>query len=212
MCNPVSTARPELLLAKGEHEGLEWEVTANGGGYRCGYVRVPPGHPWHGKDYDDIEPAPGVHGGLTFSRPDADCGKGGADNAWWLGFDCAHWGDAPDPQLPGYREHRDFSGAGGQTVKTTAYVIAQCRRLAQQAHQVRLYGRHRARALASSWSCPEAVVSPVPEMVWMVVAVAPRTRAWLAANKIAACWICSGRVVSSTPAPWPKPSGEASVR
>jgi len=33
----------------------------------------PPGHPLHGKDYGEVEAE--VHGG------------------WWLGFDCAHYGD-----------------------------------------------------------------------------------------------------------------------
>jgi hypothetical protein len=140
MCNPVTTHRPDALLAKGEHAGLEWEVTKNGLGYRCGYVRVPAGHPWHGKDYDDVDVE--VHGGLTFAEPDTDCGKGGEDNAWWLGFDCAHLGDAKDPDLltPEQRRYEeDFSRryprhfTDRETVKTTEYVTAECCRLAEQA-------------------------------------------------------------------------------
>ena len=134
MCNPVTTRNPDVLLAKGVHEGYEWEVTSNRIGYRCGYVRVPLGHPWHGKGYDDVRTADGdwpeVHGGLTFAEPDTDCGKGGDDNAWWVGFDAAHAGDAPDPELPGY-DARMAIGYG--TVKTTAYVASECRRLADQA-------------------------------------------------------------------------------
>jgi hypothetical protein len=136
MCNPVTTAHPELLLSKGTHAGFEWEVTNNGIGYRCGYVRVPPGHPWHGQDYErpDVE----VHGGLTFAEPDTDCGQSGADNAWWLGFDCAHAGDAIDLSLP-WREGRapsissypDFARYG--EIRTTGYVETECRRLAEQA-------------------------------------------------------------------------------
>ncbi len=45
MCNPVTTERPGSLLAKGVHVGLEWEVVKNDRGFRCGYVRIPPGHP-----------------------------------------------------------------------------------------------------------------------------------------------------------------------
>lgn len=40
-------------------------------GALCGYVAIPPGHPWHGKDHDDIheaDPDLEVHGGLTFSN------------------------------------------------------------------------------------------------------------------------------------------------
>jgi hypothetical protein len=74
-----------------------------------------------------------VHGGLTFAHPDTDCGKGGEDNAWWLGFDCAHWNDAPDPSLPGY-EHRALGTTG--MIRTTGYVAGECRRLAEQAAEV----------------------------------------------------------------------------
>jgi hypothetical protein len=142
MCNPVTTSNPDALLAKGAHAGFEWEVTANGIGYRCGYVRLPQGHPWHGKDYDD-EALWGVrvHGGLTFAAPDTHCGKGGEDGGYWLGFDCAHAGDAPDGSLRGQdsREVADlygmFDGSFSRfgTVKTTEYVAAECRRLAEQA-------------------------------------------------------------------------------
>jgi len=132
MCNPITTARPDALLDKGMWLGYEYEVTSNGRGYRCGYVRIPPGHPWHGKGYDDIEPYPEVHGGLTFARPDVDCGKGGDDNDWWLGFDCAHYMDAPDPSLPGYRPDMPAYGS----IKTTSYVAGQCRSLAKQAAAV----------------------------------------------------------------------------
>lgn len=136
MCNPVTTKHPESLLANGEHDGFEWEVTSNGIGYRCGYVRIPAGHPWHGKDYNSVEPYPDVHGGLTFAEPDTDCGKGGEDNAWWLGFDCAHMGDAPDPSLPGgdHRRHVNMPELFSRdTIKDTAYVMAECVRLAEQA-------------------------------------------------------------------------------
>lgn len=133
MCNPVTTAHPDVLLARGEELGFQWEVTSNRMGFRCGYVRVPAGHPWHGRDYEDIDPYPDVHGGLTFAEPDADCGKGGEDSAWWVGFDCAHVGDAPDPALPG-SEHMTRTGLYEDSViRTTEYVAAQCRGLARQA-------------------------------------------------------------------------------
>lgn len=136
MCNPITTARPEALLANGTHAGYEWEVTSNRLGFRCGYVRVPPGHPWHGKDHDDVDAE--VHGGLTFAEADEHCGKGGPDDAWWLGFDCAHAGDAPDPALPGGHRlavlseiYNDFPSYA--TIRTTEYVSGQCRRLIDQA-------------------------------------------------------------------------------
>lgn len=127
MCNPVSTNCPDLLLAEGVHRGYLWEVTHNRLGHRCGYVRVPPGHPWHGKDYDEVDAY--VHGGLSFAEADLDCDKEGPDEAWWLGFDCGHYGDAPDPSLPGYSSFLD--GLGG-TIRTTEYVADECRHLIDQ--------------------------------------------------------------------------------
>lgn len=132
MCNPITTASPDLLLAKGTHAGYEWEVTSNRLGFRCGYVRVPPGHPWHGKGYHDVDAE--VHGGLSFAEADEHCGKGGPDDAWWLGFDCAHAFDAPDPSLPGYPYSPDYPVIGSYgTIRTTGYVSDECRRLIDQA-------------------------------------------------------------------------------
>jgi hypothetical protein len=83
-------------LAQRSYSMLNW----------CGYVGVPPGHPFYGKKYTDEGPYDlGVHGGLTYS---AKC-KGfichvperGEDDVWWFGFDCGHAGD----QIPGL----DFS-------------------------------------------------------------------------------------------------------
>ena len=100
MCNPVTTAHPDVL---------------------------------HGKGYDDARTAdgdwPDVHGGLTFAEPDTDCGKGGEDSAWWLGFDCAH---AYDYQ-PGYaRLHESFRTNMDETYRDVHYVMGQCRSLARQ--------------------------------------------------------------------------------
>ena len=71
------------------------------GGHRCGYVRVPPTHKFHGKGYyeegstDAIE----VHGGLTFAQIEPCAHEDG--QGWWFGFDCAHAGDEVyDPSNP----------------------------------------------------------------------------------------------------------------
>lgn len=62
------------------------------GEYHCGYVGVPPGHPWHGADYDSVSAE--VHGGLTFSGKTDDARKvDGQPDLYWLGFDLAHLGD-----------------------------------------------------------------------------------------------------------------------
>lgn len=128
MCLSIAIHRPECLLATGEHAGYQWVVVHNTMGYRCGYIRVPLGHPWHGKDYNDIEAE--VHGGLTFGEPDEPCGKQG-DDAYWFGFDCAHCFDAPDPSLPGGRAL--LRTIPDSIVRDQQYVEAECRDLCQQA-------------------------------------------------------------------------------
>ena len=137
MCLSVKIDRPDAVLAEGVHAGLEWIVTHNEVGNRCGYVRIPKGHPWHGAHYDHI--CAEVHGGLTFAEPDEPCDAGGADDAWWIGFDCAHSGDAPDPDLPseippellGLMRRAQYG-----TVRTQKYVEAECRSLCEQAAAV----------------------------------------------------------------------------
>lgn len=53
-------------------------------GWGNGYVKLPKGHPYWGKDYDDIPVE--VHGGLTFGEED--------ENGFWVvGFDTAHHSD-----------------------------------------------------------------------------------------------------------------------
>lgn len=138
MCLSIAINRPHHVLAKGEHLGFQWVVVHNGRGYRCGYVRVPLGHRWHGADYDD--PHVDVHGGLTFAQPDVPCDAPGPDTDWWLGFDCAHFLDAPDPSLPLDPGVSPDSGPffEGTVVRSQEYVEAQCRSLCEQAAAIAL--------------------------------------------------------------------------
>lgn len=137
MCLSIKVNLPDHVLAEGTHAGYEWIVTHSGMGFRCGYVRVPNGHPWHGRSYQqlyDDGTQPNVHGGLTFSEPDVECHHGGEDNAHWFGFDCNHSSDAIDPSLPDEDGMATlFKRMGGGTVRTQEYVEAECRSLCEQA-------------------------------------------------------------------------------
>lgn len=135
-----------------EPDRLEWRSEKTPGlallivrspstGSLCGYVGVPPGHPWHGKgcgwDDDGIEAE--VHGGLNYA---AKCQEGGrichvprageSPDVWWLGFDCGHaWDISPAfSALPGFSV---VSSSLGESYKTIAYVRHQVERLAAQA-------------------------------------------------------------------------------
>jgi hypothetical protein len=96
MCLPV---KPFKVEREWKHFGLQCAVTQNReAGFRCGYVRVPPGNSFFGKAYDALShelTPPGdvdVHGGLTFAELEP-CTEHTDGQGWWFGFDCAHAGD-----------------------------------------------------------------------------------------------------------------------
>ena len=89
MCLPV---QPYKVEREWKHQGLSCAVVlAREASHRCGYVRVPPGHPTHGQDRDDV--GVDIHGGLTFAQIEP-CEEHEDGQGYWLGFDCAHLGDA----------------------------------------------------------------------------------------------------------------------
>lgn len=123
-----------------EHQGFPCLIVRQRDlGNLCGYVAVPPGHPWHGKDAGDVEPSPDVHGGLTYA--DACHGDvchapkpGEPDDVWWLGFDCSHLGDV-SPGTVSYLKERLIGGGFSHhdSYRTVAYARRQCMSLAEQA-------------------------------------------------------------------------------
>ncbi len=139
MCLSIKMRRPADVLSEGEHEGFEWVVVANReSGFRCGYVRVPLGHPWHGKEDEDLNCD--VHGGITFAEEDEPCDGEREDNAWWLGFDCGHCGDGIDlaimtPNARAYRLGYDSAlpRRSGEVIRSTEYVEEECKSLCEQA-------------------------------------------------------------------------------
>jgi hypothetical protein len=75
------------------HAGLACLIVRNQQGALCGYAAVPPGHPWHGAHFRDIDVY--VHGGLNYSKAcDGEIchvpAPGEPADVWWLGFDCGH--------------------------------------------------------------------------------------------------------------------------
>ena len=107
-------------LEAGEHHGIQWAVAAAPiYGAINGYVRIPKGHPWSGLDYDDVEPRPDVHGGLTY-------GKDG-----WFGFDTLHAGDL---WLGGGQYHLcdDVEATCNCKIWNLDMVVDEAKRLAEQ--------------------------------------------------------------------------------
>jgi hypothetical protein len=121
-------------------------------GSLCGYVGVPPGHPAHGKDFNDVDVEVRI-GGLTYAAP---CDEeregcdvrglichvpqpGDSDDVWWLGFDCGHaWDVSPGLEarvrlvMEGMPEMPEMPERFRSTYKTIEYVRTQVEGLARQ--------------------------------------------------------------------------------
>ncbi len=150
------TSEPDKVQWVDEATDLDCLIVRNRMGALCGYVGVPPAHPWHGKHYGEKVVATGdewdgridglvdVHGGLTYANacqedaPEAEgiCHvplPGREPNMWWFGFDCGHSCDI----APAYESRDRERGMGPirmgyESYRTVEYVRGQCRKLAQQ--------------------------------------------------------------------------------
>lgn len=143
MCLPV---HPYKVEREWKYKGLSCAVVqAREAGNRCGYVRVPPGHPAYQQDYNDVPVE--VHGRLTFANLEP-CTEHEDGQGWWLGFDCAHFDDAmydpaatpesiSDPESRrSLKIHIEVEGQYGYRLNecywTEAEVVAETERLAEQ--------------------------------------------------------------------------------
>lgn len=152
----------EIEISK-KYKGYSYLVLGLPQGYRCGYVKIPHGHVLYGLKYkaqlpitfSKISHKPlgkrgiinyfliknlnledrismdllfDVHGGITFA------GKLINQKGWWIGFDCAHLGDAKDFNLMDEKMKqlwKDFN-ISGEIVRTTSYVEKECLSLIDQ--------------------------------------------------------------------------------
>lgn len=80
--------------ARFECNGYECRVLFLMGGHRCGYIKIPKGHPLYSDDYEYISNFVTCHGGLTYGSHGLNGEK--CDDGVWVGFDCCHFDDAVD--------------------------------------------------------------------------------------------------------------------
>ncbi len=136
---------PDRVYWRDQETGLPCLVLRGPMGAWCGYVAVPPTHPYHGKRYSDCILSPdcgesycdhgvdfNVHGGITYAagcqEDDKEQGvchvpePGQPDDVWWFGFDCAHHWDLM-PML-------DFTFSN--VYRDLAFVQTEVGKLAQQ--------------------------------------------------------------------------------
>jgi hypothetical protein len=144
----------------GVYKDHEYLIVLNKVGYRCGYVAIPPEHPFSNTpeeersfmggrkykhyDYDSLDID--AHGGLTFMAPN----HGLKDlltipcNDMWIGFDCGHCYDSPDVKAfekyfgKQARESQQsfFSAIGSEsydcTIKNYDYAESECHSIIEQ--------------------------------------------------------------------------------
>ncbi len=105
----------------------------------CGYVVPEPGHPWHGKGFDDEElRAVNVHRGVSWARTSSEGPRSLVirEEHWVVGFDCCHAFDF----MPGMRAHLAARGCDlgprtplpGEAYRDLAYVREQTNEMAEQ--------------------------------------------------------------------------------
>lgn len=138
------------LINRAHPLGSNPEVPKDWSGHLCGYVAVPKGHPfyeetWEG-DGDKKVYDLNVHGGITYANHcQGDiCHKTEEDDdVWWLGFDCAHFGDlCPaiwEMRQPGgilHDIHMSYGGKSHESYKTVAFVKNEIRNLVKQLEKV----------------------------------------------------------------------------
>lgn len=75
-----------------EYKGFPCVVLFMPMGFRNGYVGLPKGHKYYGKEFDFIPV--GCHCGLTYS--DNSLHHQTDTDIWWIGFDCGHCCDGFD--------------------------------------------------------------------------------------------------------------------
>jgi hypothetical protein len=138
MCLPI---KPYKVEREWKHAGLSCAVVqGREASNRCGYVRVPPSHPAHGKSYKDVDVD--VHGGLTFAAVEP-CTEHEDGQGYWFGFDCAHLGDASYDLSADLNEvsegarrvieiHKKYSGSFSEHFWLEHEVAAETERLAEQ--------------------------------------------------------------------------------
>ena len=117
-------------------------------GNLCGYVGVPPGHPYHGLGLTELRPRGlRMHGGVTFADGcQADAAEDGpaichvpepgrADDVWWIGFDCMHAWDFVPAYAFLYERYRDET-RNAMTYRDFGYVKEVVSALAGQLSHV----------------------------------------------------------------------------
>ena len=119
-----------------EYKGVKCRILRGlRGGHLCGYIQVAKNHPWYDMDFlkSEIE----CHGGLTYAEHE--------DGGFWIGFDCAHYGDYMPAMEKNINVYSSFKSDNPElfnqypecsiwhpTYKNVEYCIAECEALVEK--------------------------------------------------------------------------------
>ena len=121
----------------GEHLGFPIFARRGSYGTWCGYIGLPAGHPWVA--WEDEPEGVSVHGGITYAQEELPLTDPGGASAWYIGFDCAHFGDfmpglvPAEPGVDPLATATRLQATGTAVYRTLEYVQAELRGLAEQA-------------------------------------------------------------------------------
>lgn len=121
----------EIILHEPNYETFEYrgykcviKRMMNMGGHLNGYVRIPKGHRFYDKDYDDIPIE--CHGGLTFT------GDLEEDGDFYIGFDTAHYMDYMPFMQMSLSRHLRSSIHEAEHYRDIDYVRNECKEIVDQ--------------------------------------------------------------------------------
>jgi hypothetical protein len=144
------SSEPDKLQWIDAVTGLDCLIVRGPRGALCGYVGVPPEHPWHRVHYSGspevgiaLERQISVQEGLTYSdscqvgvpESEAIChtpAAGRPENVWWFGSNCAGLSDYVPLEDREREPHVRDRERCGPAYRTVDYVKSECANLARQ--------------------------------------------------------------------------------
>lgn len=135
------TGNKSVVEKRFEYHGYPCVIIFQPIGHRCGYVGLSKDDKYFGMYYEEIDID--CHGGLTYASDNLYDQLD--ENTWWIGFDCAHAGDAKDfeslrkyypdersMEMFKFWEDLDRKYPDDSVVRDLAYVERQCRYIVDQ--------------------------------------------------------------------------------
>lgn len=114
--------RDLVILDQGNYQDFDYVILSLGT-HPTAYIRIPKGHRYYKKHYDDINID--CHYGLTFSEDNLAFNPINIQDSWWIGWDYAHCND----QIGSYKSE----SIGDETKKwTTTEILLEVKNVIQQ--------------------------------------------------------------------------------